>query len=1816
MGIRQPPSGIRDPNLRGFLQELRNAVSGLGAKVDRLVTINTYRNGGGGGGSGGGGGGSDGGGDGGGDPGDPPINPPVVPIQPALVLTASPSAPMAGGTVTLTAAISGNNPTGAIYFYQDGDLMTLDPVPIANGAAAVAVVIADKGDYTFVATYPGDANNLSATSNTLVIRVGSDWDGAPPPPTNLTLTSDAFSIYLKWDQPYIGDYAYTEVWGVVGTNDVGSAEHLADIASTYWVFSDHNGVALDSDDEWYFWVRIRDTENLISTWCAANAPGWISTTPTPGKYLDKLAGAITETELFPTLGDKITLIGGPTSVDARIAAEALARADADGVLAQQISLISAGAVGFDVFSIWYFDLGSEVTGWTFTNCTGNVADGLLTLTGTAANPTFETATFDDGTAYKTVSGATYSEVHIRAKRLDGTGWLGRLTYTISGGGTYTLDIAEPTPDANGYMLLDWELGAEANWTGNTITKLKFQLGTTTDDDFALDWLAVGRYGPAASYAQVVDYTQARVGYATLDSAPTLVWDNSGTIKSRDDVLAWNTANPGNPATWHSGLPVAQAVKQVAVSDGVSSVALEQRFIAQKSTNDSLYAQYTVKIDNNGYVSGFGLASAPASGSGKPYSDFMVRADRFSIVSPTVPTSQWSISGNLTHNGVTASVTLSSYTSGLAVNDVAVVSNVDEEEWNRALKVTGVAGSVISFAVGTGDLQLNPAAAASAAAVAGKTAKLLKVKIPFVVLTSTDANGTPPGVYMSESFIKYAVIEELMLKDGAATNLKIGNIVKSTGFPDSGYPTAPFSGWRLRKDGSIVCYGSFELYDATTGDPIISAGGNIAFNKFMRLILTAQPAEKFTVATTGTITPSSITVIATAQNIGSPTITWTVTQGTYNGISGPSGSLGTGSSKVFDPTLLTTGVLGIKVSATVGSVLYEDTLTIAKLQEGSNAITVILTNDSHAIPAGADGSTSAGSYTNSGTDIYVYEGAVLLAASAAANGAFQIGTLVGTNITPGSIRYGAGGTGRATIGTTPADGAGTAHSAMTQDTASITIPLVIKKIDGTTVNITKTQTFSKSKAGAAGTSGFTAVLSNESHTFPCSADGTVLSFAGSSTTVQVYEGTTLLAVGTAGGSAPATPGSFNYAVARSAGLSGPSPTTAGQPAGVLLVGDATGFTTAYDTATLTLTLYVRSIDGTVTTALVKVQSFSKAKDGLALSLSSTAQVIKGSGSPTPTQFTLSAIGTVPVARLRWAFSNDQTATPTFSALGAVDGVASFPVGANAANAPGSGPSTGFSFPESNAIQRWKVWDANNTGLYDVITISRVSDGAPGAPGAPGTPGTRGSVTTAIEMAAGYTSWDDAGADYQILTVLGFASRVVADTVTEWNANFSATRAWNGTAWVTFSVLIDGNVVMPGSLTVNKLNTQAAWAAQITLASGTGNYLQSQNFVANTSGFRIDGSGNAEFQNLKARGDILLGGGNVITNADLTLGSSGLFCVGWEGSNKTLSRQTLTGHYAARLTGITTTSFGILYWQRFGDNVTGGVNLAANSANKFHVAPGRAYQVSAYVASFNVTCALYVRFFDSAGTQLATVYVGAGVSGKYGTGDLDTYTRLAATILVDSASLGLDAGTLATVAFAMPMVYGDNIPVSGYIQATRMQFLEVPIGYTPVIPWSPGGVSLVDTLAMRQNSATQVQAFTPGTTHYLAYSGTAGVYTETQIGNWSTLVQTTDAASRVCTYGGTFSTADTTPAQARVWLRFRNSATLAVIANTRRIEIDTYSSVQNNAGRCEFTNAVSAVIAGGIPVEVAMFAETVYLTGAQWDSQPWISDPYIHVVTCKR
>lgn len=152
-------------------------------------------------------------------------------------------------------------------------------------------------------------------------------------------------------------------------------------------------------------------------------------------------------------------------------------------------------------------------------------------------------------------------------------------------------------------------------------------------------------------------------------------------------------------------------------------------------------------------------------------------------------------------------------------------------------------------------------------------------------------------------------------------------------------------------------------------------------------------------------------------------------------------------------------------ATIGTTVLEKTLTISKAKDGAtgatgaSSINATLSNDSHVLPASTTGAVS--SYIGSGTQIRVYEGATELSYDGVgtSNGTWKAVVTTVTNITAGSFTD--SGT-YLTVG----DHSGVADST---DTASILYTITGKNASGTSFTITKTQTFSKSKTGASGTS---------------------------------------------------------------------------------------------------------------------------------------------------------------------------------------------------------------------------------------------------------------------------------------------------------------------------------------------------------------------------------------------------------------------------------------------------------------------------------------------------------------------------------------------------------------------------------------------------------------------------------------------------------------------------------------------------------------------------------------------------------------------------
>ena len=166
--------------------------------------------------------------------------------------------------------------------------------------------------------------------------------------------------------------------------------------------------------------------------------------------------------------------------------EQSARVNADNAITQQISLISAG-VGeqFDPYKMWAFDENTE--GWYKVS----YASGWV-------KPTAYPIKSPTGL---TITGTKYNYLKMRIKKVGSPVWGGSIKY-----GTTTKTIPDPTFNLDNIGLVNFNI----EWLG-VISSFEINLtgAVNSSNYYLIDWIAVGRPSPSASYAALYDESVAR-----------------------------------------------------------------------------------------------------------------------------------------------------------------------------------------------------------------------------------------------------------------------------------------------------------------------------------------------------------------------------------------------------------------------------------------------------------------------------------------------------------------------------------------------------------------------------------------------------------------------------------------------------------------------------------------------------------------------------------------------------------------------------------------------------------------------------------------------------------------------------------------------------------------------------------------------------------------------------------------------------------------------------------------------------------------------------------------------------------------------------------------------------------------------------------------------------------------------------------------------------------------------------------------------------------------------------------------------------------
>lgn len=225
----------------------------------------------------------------------------------------------------------------------------------------------------------------------------------------------------------------------------------------------------------------------------------------------------------------------------------------------------------------------------------------------------------------------------------------------------------------------------------------------------------------------------------------------------------------------------------------NQITESQLYGALNDRLNTMSGQYTMKIDDHGFISGFGLASAPVNGA--PFSEFYVNADRFAVVNPqTNPLTVTSI----TRSGSAAFATTSA-DHGYQVGDYVVITGAAQGAYNGTQKIIQVTPNTFQFQVeGQPD---TPATVAD-----GFTSIMVKsASIPFVVqdgkvmmssafITQLTANQINVDAAFAQSiYAQNATLDAAKISIANIFDLAIGNILASTDY----HPGS--TGWKIQND---------------------------------------------------------------------------------------------------------------------------------------------------------------------------------------------------------------------------------------------------------------------------------------------------------------------------------------------------------------------------------------------------------------------------------------------------------------------------------------------------------------------------------------------------------------------------------------------------------------------------------------------------------------------------------------------------------------------------------------------------------------------------------------------------------------------------------------------------------------------------------------------------------------------------------------------------------------------------------------------------------------------------------------------------------
>jgi hypothetical protein len=363
---------------------------------------------------------------------------------------------------------------------------------------------------------------------------------------------------------------------------------------------------------------------------------------------------------------------------------------------------------------------------------------------------------------------------------------------------------------------------------------KLYLWSGTEWVYSPDAAITGSVTAVAASISTVETTQ--IGYCTIGGLAT------------DDTNKTDCEAAGG--TWNVGIPIATAVKQVSVSDGAQSATLEQRFTAQKTLNDGLKAEYTIKLDVAGNVAGYGIYA------GATTSEFVANVGRFAVTTPQ------------------SLISLRTISTVYAQGAIARVAGQDSK--TLVCKIGGTTGTGALTVGNIGTLITD-----------GSVTWQVASRVPLAVqAVPTQINGqnVPAGVYFDAGYILNATIQNAQIADAAIDTAKIADAtITNAKIADATIQSAKISSLDADKITTGTLSADRISANSITADKIDSRGLSIKDANGNVILSAGTPLTTSNISGLGTLATQSTVTTGQVTGLGTLATQSTVTTAQVTGL---------------------------------------------------------------------------------------------------------------------------------------------------------------------------------------------------------------------------------------------------------------------------------------------------------------------------------------------------------------------------------------------------------------------------------------------------------------------------------------------------------------------------------------------------------------------------------------------------------------------------------------------------------------------------------------------------------------------------------------------------------------------------------------------------------------------------------------------------------------------------------------------------------------------------------------------------------------------